>query len=183
MRRADVAVVVGQEVQDSRYLLGVQRQLVASNGRTAGAPPNAIMLVHDTLVGKMVANDRVNQLFDDARHMQAEAMARLADGDIRDAAEKAWCATKRASEALILARTGQEPNTPAQTTAGIRTLAFHDPRFQPLRAYYTICVKELHSDCFYDGHCEPVEELAATIDQGADFVTDAERLASEVKEA
>ena len=89
-------------------------------------------------------------------------MARLADGDVRDAAEKAWCATKSATEALILARTGQEPNTPAQTTAGIRSLAFQDPRFQPLRAYYTICVKELHSDCFYDGHCEPVEEVAAT---------------------
>ena len=131
----------------------------------------------------MAATERVNELFDDARHMQAEAMARLADGDVRDAAEKAWCATKSATEALILARTGQEPNTPAQTTAGIRSLAFQDPRFQPLRAYYTICVKELHSDCFYDGHCEPVEEVAATIDQSAGFVADAECLAAEAEES
>ena len=127
----------------------------------------------------MVATERVNQLFDDARHMQAEAMARLADGDVRDAAEKAWCGTKCATEALILARTGREPNTSAQTTAGLRALAFRDPRFQPLRAYYSICVKELHSDCFYDGQCEPVEEVAATIDQSAGFVADAERLGGE----
>ena len=66
---------------------------------------------------------------------------------------------------------------------GIRSLAFQDPRFQPLRAYYTICVKELHSDCFYDGHCEPVEEVAATIDQSAGFVADAERLAAEAEES
>ena len=66
----------------------------------------------------MVATERVSQMFGDARHMQGEAMARLADGDVRDAVEKAWCATKRATEALILARTGREPNTPAQTTAG-----------------------------------------------------------------
>ena len=131
----------------------------------------------------MVVTERVSQLFDDARHMQAEAMARLAAGDVRDAAENAWCATKNATAALILARTGQEPNTPAQTTAGIRSLAFRDPRFQPLRAYYTICVKELHSDCFYDGHCEPVEEVAATIDESAGFVADAERLAAEAEES
>ena len=66
----------------------------------------------------MAATERVNELFDDARHMQAEAMARLADGDVRDAAEKAWCATKSATEALILARTGQEPNTPATDHCG-----------------------------------------------------------------
>ena len=127
----------------------------------------------------MVATERVSQMFGDARHMHGEAMARLADGDIRDAAEKAWCATKRATEALILARTGREPNTPAQTTAGLQALAFRDPRFQPLRAYYSIYVKELHSDCFYDVHCEPVEEAAATIDQSAGFAADAERLAAE----
>ena len=57
----------------------------------------------------MVAVGRVQEMFDDARGMHGEALERLAAGDIRDAAEKAWCATKRATDALILARTGEDP--------------------------------------------------------------------------
>ena len=74
---------------------------------------------------------------------------------------------------------GREPQTPAQTTAGLRTLAYHNPRFAPLRAYFNTCVKELHVDCFYDNHCEPVEEMAATIEQSSQYLADAERLAEE----
>ena len=35
----------------------------------------------------------------------------LEAGDLRDAAEKAWGATKRATDALILRYTGREPST------------------------------------------------------------------------
>ena len=59
--------------------------------------------------------DRVEVLFADARQVHAEALIWLEQDDIRDAAEKAWCATKRATDALILARTGEEPGTIAQT--------------------------------------------------------------------
>ena len=83
----------------------------------------------------------------------------------------------------VAIRPGGDRREVSNDPAGIRSLAFQDPRFQPLRAYYTICVKELHSDCFYDGHCEPVEEVAATIDQSAGFVADAERLAAEAEES
>ena len=48
-------------------------------------------------------------IFTDAQAVHAQALERLEAGDIRDAAEKAWCATKRATDALILARTGEEP--------------------------------------------------------------------------
>ena len=57
----------------------------------------------------MVATDRISAIFADARAVHADALRLLATGDIRDAAEKAWCATKRATDALILARTGVEP--------------------------------------------------------------------------
>ena len=60
--------------------------------------------------------DRVDELFADARNVHAQAIERLQNGDIRDAAEKAWCATKRATDALILDRTGEEPTTTAATT-------------------------------------------------------------------
>ena len=43
----------------------------------------------------MVANDRVNFLFFD------DAIEMLDQGKIRNAAEKVWCATKRATEALV----------------------------------------------------------------------------------
>ena len=49
----------------------------------------------------MVANDRVNFLFSDARALFDDAIEMLDQGKIRNAAEKAWCATKRATEALV----------------------------------------------------------------------------------
>ena len=49
-------------------------------------------------------------IFADARRMHSSALNRMVAGDIRDAAEKAWCATFRATEALVLARTGQLPH-------------------------------------------------------------------------
>ena len=63
----------------------------------------------------MVAPDRVSEIFHDARALHNSALERLESGDIRDAAEKAWCATKRATDALILARTGEEPGPTAIT--------------------------------------------------------------------
>ena len=43
----------------------------------------------------------VSVIFADARQVHAEALERLTQGDIRDAAEKAWLATLRATNALI----------------------------------------------------------------------------------
>ena len=54
----------------------------------------------------LVVTAWTGEIFDDARFLQGSAMERLAAGDVRDAADKAWCATKRATDALILARMG-----------------------------------------------------------------------------
>ena len=43
----------------------------------------------------------VSVIFADARQVHAEAIERMEQGDIRDAAEKAWLATLRATNALI----------------------------------------------------------------------------------
>ena len=53
--------------------------------------------------------EQIDELFADARRMHSQAVERLEQGDIRDAAEKAWCATKRATDALLLARTAEPP--------------------------------------------------------------------------
>ena len=57
----------------------------------------------------MVTPDRVNFLFADARSVCDDALEMLDQGKVRNAAEKAWGATKRATDALVLAREGEEP--------------------------------------------------------------------------
>ena len=124
----------------------------------------------------MTTTDHVREIFDDARQIHLQAMERLAEGDIRDAAEKAWCATKRATDALILSRTGREPQTTSQTSGGLRSLARGNERFQSLRTRYAICISELHSACFYDGHCELEDVISATIRDTSQYIEDAESL-------
>ena len=66
----------------------------------------------------------VSVIFAAARQVHADALERLAQGDIRDAAEKAWLATLRATNALIMAHTGEEPlKTPPDSSIQLDTLA------------------------------------------------------------
>ncbi len=125
----------------------------------------------------MVAIDRVSAIFADARAVHADALRLLALGDIRDAAEKAWCATKRATDALILARTGVEPEISSDTTRGLAGLATEDHAVRPLRRRYHSRQSELHGACFYLGVCEPADEVERRIRETGDYVDDAARLA------
>ena len=121
--------------------------------------------------------DRISAIFADARALHADALRLLAAGDVRDAAEKAWCATKRATDALILARTHEEPQISSETTRGLNGLAVADQSVRPLRRRYFSRQSELHGSCFYLGDCEPLDEVDRRIRQTADYINDAERLA------
>ncbi len=121
--------------------------------------------------------DRVLAIFADARSLHADALRLLEAGDIRDAAEKAWCATKRATDALILARTQEEPQISSETTRGVNGLAVADQAVRPLRRRYFSRQSELHGSCFYLGDCEPFDEVERRIRQTADYISDAARLA------
>ena len=126
----------------------------------------------------MVAADPVAMIFQDAREVHASALEKLAEGDIRDAAEKAWCATKRATDALVLARTGQEPPATAMTTEGLLGLARESGDFETLVGRYFTRISYLHGTCFYNfyqGMCGPDTERR--IRETADYVGDAENLA------
>ncbi len=123
----------------------------------------------------MVAISRVQEIFDDAKAMHAEALERLAAGDIRDAAEKAWCATKRATDALLLARTGEEPRTTARTTNELDSLADRDNNVKPLVGRYYSRIGQLHGACFYDGICN--DQTERRIRETAAYIEDTERLA------
>ncbi len=127
----------------------------------------------------MVAVNRVTEIFDDARAQHQAALERLAAGDIRDAAEKAWCATKRATDAMILARTGREPESSTETSSRLRQLSGNDAgirSFSLVSRYYTR-QGHLHGDCFYCGLCEPVDDTERRIRETADYIRDAEALA------
>ena len=105
-------------------------------------------------------------------------------GDARPGADpqrcqKAWGATKRATDALILARTGEEPERTPETGAGLRQLVSLDEAVREarlLRRYYSR-QGSLHGECFYNGFCDPIEDTERRIRDTADYIDDAERLA------
>ena len=121
------------------------------------------------------AQDRIAALFTDAREVHAQALERLQHGDVRDAAEKAWCATKRATDALILSLTGNEPETTAMTTEGLLELSRNSPRAETLVGRYFTRISYLHGSCFYDGICGP--DTDRRIRETIEYIVDVEELA------
>ena len=75
------------------------------------------------------STDRIEDIFRDARELQADALEMLAQGRIRNAAEKDWGATKRATDALVLARNRGGP----ETRAAIRMLSSLDEEIRRAR--------------------------------------------------
>ena len=126
-------------------------------------------------------NDDDNQcpdvIFADARILYDDALEMLEVGKIRNAAEKAWGATKRATDALILARTGQLPERTLETSRGLRALSAADPAVRTLVGRYYSRQGALHGDCFYLGLCDPLDDTERRIRQTAAYIADAERLA------
>ncbi len=123
----------------------------------------------------MTMTEAASAIFQDAYQVHAEALERLEAGDIRDAAEKAWCATKRAADALILARTGEAPGPTAATSDGLDALADQDAQVKTLVGRYYSRMGQLHGRYFYEGLCNPQTERR--IRETAAYIEDAERLA------
>ncbi len=125
----------------------------------------------------MLATDRVSAIFADARAVHADALRLLDAGDVRNAAERAWQATKRATDALVLARTGVEPVISSDRARGIGRLATDDDAILPLHKRYHIALPYLYGTCFSLGICEPIDEVERLIRGMADYISDAVRLA------
>ena len=126
----------------------------------------------------MAMTSSVSRIFADARTVHTSALERLEEGHIRDAAEKAWCATKRATDALILARTGAEPESSPNTSKELWLLAATDRGADGLVGRYYTRMGILHGDCFYLGLCDPIEETARRIRETIQYIQDAEVLAA-----
>ena len=127
----------------------------------------------------ITGTDPIQAIFDDARELQADALEMLAQGRIRNAAEKAWGATFRATVALILSRTGEEPERTPETGAELNKLAFQDQAIRDacMGARYYTRQGSLHGECFYHGLCGPIEDTERRIRETSDYINDAERLA------
>ena len=126
----------------------------------------------------MTLTQTPQEIFADAKAVQASALELLAAGDIRDAAEKAWCATKRATEALLLATNGEVPPTTVRVSSGLRAMGRDNEAARSLQGRFATIVRFLHHDCFYNGHCEPVEDTERLIRETAQYIEDAEALAN-----
>jgi hypothetical protein len=126
----------------------------------------------------MLDTDRVTAIFQDAWMLYADAMEELGRGKLRNAAEKAWGATKRATDALILARTGEEPERTPATARELHRLAMQDSRLETLVGRYHTRADFLHGNCFYLGICEPPEDVERRIRETADYIRDAQQLAA-----
>ncbi len=118
-------------------------------------------------------------IFADARSVHASALEMLEAGDVRDAAEKAWCATKRATEALLLSVNGEQPPTTVRVSSGLRALSRGSDTARSLQERFGYTARYLHHDCFYNGHCEPVEDTARLIRETGQYIDDAEALANQ----
>ena len=118
----------------------------------------------------------MDELLDDARGLAASAIERMEAQDIRDAAEKAWITTKRAADALALARTGEEPRTSGQRARQMRVLRRDDAFIDLYREYFSRQA-ELRGNCAYDGNCEPIEAIEAQIRETNAFIEECQRRA------
>ena len=118
----------------------------------------------------------VSDIFADANALHYRALELLEAGDVRDAAEKAWCATRRATDALLLARTGEMPPTTTMSRRSLDALAREDERAKSLVARFCTRMTDLHAECFYLG-ATPTPDSLRRIRETGQFVVDAERLA------
>lgn len=125
----------------------------------------------------MVVASNVAGMFDDARELQRAARQCVADGDIRNGAERAWLAARMATNALILARSGWLPEKIIDTSRELNVLASQDDAVRDIVDRYYTRLGQLHEECFSLGLCDPVSETEGRIKRTACYIDDVERLA------
>ncbi len=125
----------------------------------------------------MVLAPDVQALFNDARDLHQSALKVAEEGDLRDAAEKAWCAVNGATAALVLARTDARPERSPQVTHGLTGLADDDFRLRALADAYFVYQGLLHGTYFYDGKLDSLPTVTSQIRRVADYIQEAERWA------
>ena len=125
----------------------------------------------------MLKDASAEAMMTDARAMHQEAIARLEAGDWRDAAEKAWCATRNASQAVVLEIYGQDSPRSTNIDSGIRALARErGGQWINIRERYSDVVFHLHIEAFYGGVYH--DDIPNLVRRVSDYISLLEELAS-----
>lgn len=129
--------------------------------------------------------DLIKQLLKDADFLYNEAIEELNRGKLRNAAEKAWGAALRAVNALIVERTGVEPERTPDTTIELHKLAGKDEAIDENRIVdrYHTRADFLHGQCFYTGLCEPRNQVERRIKETVNFIDDVRKLCNRTKKS
>ncbi|KPV64764.1 MAG: hypothetical protein AOA65_0831 [Candidatus Bathyarchaeota archaeon BA1] len=127
----------------------------------------------------IMVDPEVEELFKDAESLYRESLKDLEAKRIRKAAENAWAATVRATEALLVAR-GREYEKirwPRERRYELDALSVEDKTIEDLRIPERYGSREtfLHGSCFYEGACEPIS-TERRIRETIDYIKDAKRI-------
>ena len=127
----------------------------------------------------MLKDITAEALMRDARAMQEEALGRLEAGDWRDASEKAWCAARNATQAVVLEIYGLDSPRSTNIDSGIRALARErGGEWVEMRKDYTEVVYHLHIEAFYGGvYHDDIPDLVRGV---SDYILRVGELAQEV---
>ena len=125
----------------------------------------------------MLATKQGQVLLAEAWAFYDEAIKLLEQGDLRNAAGKAWEASEKATNALILERTGREPQNERETSREVRFLTLEGGDFKVFSSRFVGQIHDLYGDCYIDNHCEPEDYHAEMIRNTGNYIREAERLA------
>ena len=124
-------------------------------------------------------NSDIVAVFNDADMMYREAQVRFNNDDIRDAAEKAWCAVRTATDALIMAHGQERPTRSPATTRMLQQLHAKDNSLGHMVDFYFRAQGELHGQCFYFGLYE-LKSLGEQMAAVGRYIVDAKSKAAAV---
>jgi len=126
----------------------------------------------------MAANE-VQMLLRDAEYLYREALKELEAGKLRKAAENAWGATAKATDALLYARAKVEVVRGLGRTRELYKLAKADQEVRELRLIkeYNDRILHLHGNCFYEGIYEiPDIDLKELIVETGKYIENVKKL-------
>ena len=136
----------------------------------------------------MLKVGRATALFEEADAIYAEGLDLLEQACefwdrelLRESAQKTWDAALRATNALILARTGTEPEPDNdQNTFHCLTDMYEQlPDWEVFTGRYAIISADIYQAAVVERNVDPVYLLIHDIRQTAEYIRDCERLAGE----
>ena len=140
----------------------------------------------------MLDTKRVAAMFAEAHDAYEQAISvldeatRLWDrGMLRKSAEQTWTAALTATNALIMARTGVDPQADDDdwTYDRLLRLLWEDQEanqdLKPVKGRYGVISHDIYEGAVLEGNVDPVYLLIHDIHNTADYIRDCERLAGE----